>query len=258
MEKKRHLQFIHEDSSVHHYLWEMKDLFFFQYPLCHRQNWSNFLACSRVLWHLLGVRSQGASWWVQQPCEGLNSSAGVVPLMPQVIASTVSWDAASPKKRKEKLPSKNCGLKTHAGSYFFGISGSFVQARSRFCRTWLRADCFHTVGVFSLRNNPDDVKQMRRSATRRKNRRLNLDFGVKNGWTSWVVINHLLMNIQFKLLQLKQFALEDREPFCSFLSTVCLRSEAAPSASTLALNILSALFKILEEKRRGFESLAGN
>lgn len=101
-------------------------------------------------------------------------------LVPQLIASTVSWDAASPQKKERKTTSKSCGLKTHAGSYFFGISGSFARTGSRFCRTWLRADCFHTVGVFSLRSNLDDVKQMRQSATRRKNRRLNLDFGVKN------------------------------------------------------------------------------
>lgn len=94
--------------------------------------------------------------------------------------ATTCWQRRYFQKRREKWPPKCCGLKTHAGSYFFGFSGSFAPTRSGFRRTWLRADCFHTVGVFSLRNNPDDVKQMRRSAARRKNRRLNSDCGVKN------------------------------------------------------------------------------
>lgn len=58
------------------------------------------------------------------------------------------------------------------------------------------------------------------------------------------------MNIQIKLLQLKEFALQDRNTFCRFAFEVCLGPEAAPSSVASVLNIFSAWFKQKEKKRK--------
>lgn len=102
------------------------DLRFLSRPRRRRRGGSRSPARWRLPGLIFKVCSQGAS-----PQEALSSCAGVAPQMPQLIAKQLRRKG----KEERKTTSNSCGPKTHAGSYFAGISGSFAPTRSRLRRT---------------------------------------------------------------------------------------------------------------------------